>query len=256
MSTALATLAGKLAERVGMESSDQQELITTLRATAFKGDASEAQFTALLIVANQYGLNPWTKEVYAFPDKQNGIVPVVGVDGWSRIINENPQFDGMEFQQDGDSCTCKIYRKDRKHPICVTEWMDECCRQPFTTRDGKVINGPWQSHPKRMLRHKAMIQCARLAFGFAGIYDKDEAERIIEGTATAVVAGKETDERRPALIAKCEEAAQLSMEVFAETWKNLSQEERQIIGNAEKERIKKTIPIEAEYSEVNHGAEN
>lgn len=100
MSTALATLAGKLAERVGMDSVDPQELITTLRQTAFKGDASDAQFIALLIVANQYGLNPWTKEIYAFPDKQNGIVPVVGVDGWSRIINENQQFDGMDFEQD------------------------------------------------------------------------------------------------------------------------------------------------------------
>ncbi|HFO1782998.1 TPA: phage recombination protein Bet [Escherichia coli] len=119
MSTALATLAGKLAERVGMDSVDPQELITTLRQTAFKGDASDAQFIALLIVANQYGLNPWTKEIYAFPDKQNGIVPVVGVDGWSRIINENQQFDGMDFEQDNESCTCRIYRKDRNHPICV-----------------------------------------------------------------------------------------------------------------------------------------
>jgi hypothetical protein len=31
-----------------------------------------------------------------------------------------------------------------------------------------------------MLRHKAMIQCARLAFSFVGIYDQDEAERIVE----------------------------------------------------------------------------
>lgn len=183
MSTALATLAGKLAERVGMDSVDPQELITTLRQTAFKGDASDAQFIALLIVANQYGLNPWTKEIYAFPDKQNGIVPVVGVEGWSRIINENQQFDGMDFEQDNESCTCRIYRKDRNHPICVTEWMDECRREPFKTREGREITGPWQSHPKRMLRHKAMIQCARLAFGFAGIYDKDEAERIVENTA-------------------------------------------------------------------------
>lgn len=183
MSTALATLAGKLAERVGMDSVDPLELITTLRQTAFKGDASDAQFIALLIVANQYGLNPWTKEIYAFPDKQNGIVPVVGVDGWSRIINENQQFDGMDFEQDNESCTCRIYRKDRNHPICVTEWMDECRREPFKTREGREITGPWQSHPKRMLRHKAMIQCARLAFGFAGIYDKDEAERIVENTA-------------------------------------------------------------------------
>lgn len=115
--------------------------------------------------------------------KQNGIVPVVGVDGWSRIINENQQFDGMDFEQDNESCTCRIYRKDRNHPICVTEWMDECRREPFKTREGREITGPWQSHPKRMLRHKAMIQCARLAFGFAGIYDKDEAERIVENTA-------------------------------------------------------------------------
>ncbi|RAP66751.1 recT family protein [Candidatus Erwinia dacicola] len=82
-----------------------------LKATAFSGEATDAQFTALLIVANQYGLNPFTKEIYAFPDKQNGIVPVVGVDGWARIINGHDQFDGMEFEQDIESCTCKIYRK-------------------------------------------------------------------------------------------------------------------------------------------------
>ena len=117
---------------------------------------------ALLIVAGQYKLNPWTKEIYAFPDK-GGIVPVVGVDGWSRIINSNPQFDGMDFEQDADSCTCTIYRKDRAHPIRVTEYLSECKRG----------TGPWGSHPRRMLRHKSMIQCARLAFGYSGIYDQD-----------------------------------------------------------------------------------
>jgi len=30
-----------------------------------------------------------------------------------------------------------------------------------------------------------MIQCSRLAFGYAGIYDQDEAERIVEGVASA-----------------------------------------------------------------------
>ncbi|WP_440866224.1 phage recombination protein Bet [Symbiopectobacterium purcellii] len=242
MSTALATMAGKLAERLGM--APGTELMSTLKNTAFKGGSvTDEQFTALLIVANQYGLNPWTKEIYAFPDK-GGIVPVVGVDGWARIINEHPQFDGMEFSYDKEegACTCKIYRKDRKHPTVVTEYMGECKRN----------TQPWQSHPTRMLRHKSLIQCARMAFGFAGIYDSDEAERIIESTPASVLVGKETDERRPALIARCEEAAQLSMEVFAETWKRLSQEERQIIGNAEKERIKESIPVDAEYSEVNH----
>ena len=49
-----------------------------------------------------------------------------------------------------------------------------------------VINGPWQSHTKRMLRHKSLIQCSRIAFGFTGIYDQDEAERIIEGQAVVI----------------------------------------------------------------------
>lgn len=175
MTTALVTLTAKLANTLSMGGGD--DLLPVLKATAFKGQVSDAQMTALLIVANQYGLNPWTKEIYAFPDKQNGIVPVVGVDGWSRIINSRPEFDGMDFQQDADSCTCTIYRKDRSHPIKVTEWMAECKRSA----------GPWLSHPYRMLRHKAMIQCARLAFGFSGIYDSDEAERIEEVSKSKAV---------------------------------------------------------------------
>lgn len=86
MSTALTTLTRNLATKFDM--GDGGELINTLKATAFKGQVTDAQMTALLVVANQYGLNPWTKEIYAYPDsKSNAIVPVVGVDGWSRIIN-------------------------------------------------------------------------------------------------------------------------------------------------------------------------
>lgn len=172
MSTALTTLTTKLAKQFNI--GDGSDLVNTLKATCFKSgtQVTDAQMTALLIVANQYGLNPFTREIYAFPDK-GGIVPVVGLDGWSRIINNHDQFDGMDFAQDDESCTCTIYRKDRSHPVKVTEWMSECRRS----------TGPWQSHPKRMLRHKAMIQCARLAFGFSGIFEQDEAERIIEADA-------------------------------------------------------------------------
>jgi phage recombination protein Bet len=168
MTTALTTLTKNLAAKLDM--GDGAGLIDTLKATAFKGQVSDAQMTALMVVANQYALNPWTKEIYAFPDKNNGIVPVVGVDGWARIINSHPQFDGIEFEQDAESCTCIIYRKDRARPIKVTEYLSECGRG----------TGPWQSHPRRMLRHKATIQCARLAFGYGGIYDQDEAECIVK----------------------------------------------------------------------------
>lgn len=191
MSTALTTLTSKLAAKLDM-GDDGSDLIETLKATAFKGEVTNAQMTALMVVANQYGLNPWTKEIYAFPDKNNGIVPVVGVDGWARIINDNPQFDGMEFAQSDEMVRmpgansdapawieCAMYRKDRTRPVIIREYLDEAYREPFKGKFGPVT-GPWQTHPKRFLRHKAMIQCARMAFGYGGIYDQDEAERIVE----------------------------------------------------------------------------
>lgn len=190
MSTALSTLTSKLAARLDI--GDGVGLTETLKATAFKGaSVTDDQMTALMIVANQYGLNPWTKEIYAFPDK-GGIVPVVGVDGWARIINGNPQFDGMDFEQDDEKCTCRIYRKDRTHPISITEYYSECRRDNTP---------PWKTYPKRMLRHKAMIQCARIAFGFGGIYDQDEAERIVEGTVIDGSTGEivQRQQSRPAL---------------------------------------------------------
>lgn len=224
MSALITQQASKLATQFNIPESG--DLVAVLKATAFKGQVSDAQMSALLIVANQYGLNPWTKEIYAFPDKNNGIVPVVGVDGWSRIINTHPQFDGMDFEQDDESCTCIIHRKDRNHPIKTTEYMSECKRG----------TGPWQSHPKRMLRHKAMIQCARLAFGYVGIFDQDEAERIVEAPGRpmkqnpadlAQAAAADKPSASPELVARIEAEADRGYEAFKAAWKALTAAERE-----------------------------
>ncbi|MGE0383442.1 MAG: phage recombination protein Bet [Gammaproteobacteria bacterium] len=175
-------------------------MLSILRATAFKvkdGTVSTEQMAALLVVCDQYGLNPFTREIFAFPDKQNGIVPVVSVDGWARIINADEQFDGLEFRQaeeilnleDAKPCPAwmevVIYRKDRSHPVVVREYLDEVYRPVGRYSDGnKRSPGPWQSHTKRILRHKTLIQGARVAFGFGGIFDEDEAERIREMSLT------------------------------------------------------------------------
>lgn len=233
-----ASIAHRMADRFGV---DPAEMIQTLKATAFRGQVSDAQMQALLIVAEQYGLNPWTKELYAFPDKNNGIVPVVGVDGWSRIINENSAFDGMDFQQDDESCTCIIYRKDRNHPIKVTEWMSECKREGV---------GPWKSHPKRMLRHKAMIQCARIAFGYTGIYDEDEAQRIVEKDVTPPA-----QDISPALQA-IQNASSMDelQEAFKAAWTQHPDARMQL--TAAKDERKKALlePIEGEVVEPDNGS--
>jgi len=165
------SLVKTIAHKYGVE---ETGLLNTLKATCFKQSGnvqvSNEQMMALLVVANQYDLNPFTREIYAFP-QNGGIVPIVGVDGWMNIINSHPQFNGMTFDDTFDdngnviSCTCTMYRKDREHPTVLTEYLKEC----------KKNTDPWNSKPVRMLRHKVAIQAARYTFSFSGIYDEDEA---------------------------------------------------------------------------------
>jgi phage recombination protein Bet len=159
-----------MADRFGMA---PQNFEATLRATIVPQNCSREQLAAFLLVAKQYQLNPITKEIFAFPRPGGGIQPVVSVDGWCNIINSHPQIGGIEFDDHVNAegkvtaITCRIWRKDRERPVNVTEYMAEC------VRDTDV----WKRWPRRMLRHKALIQCARYSFGFAGIVDIDEAER-------------------------------------------------------------------------------
>lgn len=174
-----------MAQRFGME---KQAFEATIKATIMPANSnvSNEQLVAFLIVAKEYDLSPFTKEIYAFPSRGGGIQPIVSIDGWLKIINSHKQFDGMEFVDErntsGDllAVTCRIHRKDREHPVEVTEYMEECRRDTDT----------WKKYPVRMLRHKATIQCARYAFGFSGIVDPDEAERIQEAQAIDVMPGK------------------------------------------------------------------
>jgi len=165
-----------MAHRFGMEPTNFEKV---LRATVVPANCSPEQFAAFLLVAKQYSLNPITREIYAFPSRSGGIQPIVGIDGWMRIINDQDAFDGMEFLDhlvDGklNAITCRIYRKDRTHPTAVTEYMDECQQDTNT----------WKRWPARMLRHKAAIQAARYAFGFSGIIDPDEYERGVSAGLT------------------------------------------------------------------------
>jgi len=249
--TQLSKLSSQLSSKLNL-GTDGSDLIETLKATAFKEPATDAQMAALLIVSNQYNLNPWTKEIYAFPDKKNGIIPVVGVDGWSRIINSHPQYDGMDFEvsetmvqmpeaksKAPEWVECRIYRKDRTHPTVIREYLDECYREPFKKQGSDWVNlGPWQTHPKRFLRHKAMIQCSRVAFGFVGIYDQDEAERIAEGvvanTAANATKGDHNNPERDTLIEEARTVAEKgNIDALRSHFQSLTKEQRKILGAQE-----------------------
>jgi phage recombination protein Bet len=141
---------------------------------------TQAELDRLLLLAERLGLDPLNNEIYATevtPEsgKKPRIVYVVGVDGWGKVINSHPQFDGMKFVESapGDDglplyIECTIYRKDRRVATSVREYMQEA----------HTSQGAWLTHPRRMLRHKAMVQCARTCFGLGGLYEPGEAERV------------------------------------------------------------------------------
>ncbi len=172
--TALETLASSLQLQ-------PKVLQDTLRATAFAACKTNEEFVSLVVVANAYGLNPLTKEIYAFPAKGGGIVPMVSVDGWIRIMNSHPEFDGIEFEdivdQQGKVQAIEgiIYRKDRARPTKVIEYLDECKRN----------TEPWNKMPNRMLRNRTLIQTARIAFGFSGIVAEGDDVIDIEPTRSS-----------------------------------------------------------------------
>jgi phage recombination protein Bet len=172
-----ASALNAMAQRYSVEPA---KLLDTLKATVFKGATNE-ELMALVVVSNEYELNPFTKQIYAFPAKGGGITPVVGVDGWAAILNKQKDFDGIEFEMQDDeegkphSCTAIIYAKSRQHPVKVTEYYSECFRG----------TEPWKGMPRRMLRHKALSQGVRVAFGLTGLYDEDEALDISRNSYAA-----------------------------------------------------------------------
>ena len=86
----------------------------------------------------------------------------ITIEGCSKLLNQHPQFNGLVFNQadtliDGvpEWMECTIYRKDRTVPTTVREYLTEV----------RGDNPIWQKMPRRMLRHRALQQCVRLAIG-------------------------------------------------------------------------------------------
>ena len=209
MSNQATSLVAHMAQRFGV---DADKLYASLTKVAFaikiKDSATRAptpeEMLSLLLVCEQYQLNPFTKQIHAFLSKSGVVVPVVGIDGWLAILNRQTDYDGMEVEYSPkiikianldipESCNVKIYRKGLSKPVSISEFAQECFVETSSV---------WKKFPRRMLRHKAIIQAVRVAFGISGIYDEDEASNIINGEAIEVpgAAPAVSAQAKPALL--------------------------------------------------------
>lgn len=114
----------------------------------------------LLRMMQNLHLDPLNEEI-GFTQYEDGSWQVfITIEGCSKLLNQHPQFNGLTFTQadtliEGvpEWMECSIYRRDRILPITVREHYLEV----------KGESAIWQKMPRRMLRHRALQQCVRLA---------------------------------------------------------------------------------------------
>jgi hypothetical protein len=120
----------------------------------------------LLRLANNYRLDPLSDEIALLQNHDQTYQPFITIDGWSKLMNDHPQYAGMSLRDSTELIDgipiwmeCTIYRNDRILPIVIKEYYEEV----------KTDHPSWQKMPRRMLRHRVIQQCARLALGISAI---------------------------------------------------------------------------------------
>ena len=152
-----------------LTTTNTHEMLHTLRATIAPG-LTDSEFLLFAEIVKNTGLNPVTKEVWAI--KAGGRLQIMtGINGFLKIANVHPAFDGMEVNHEWDgktlvSCTVKVHRKDRQFPSIATAYMAEYSKPTPI----------WKQMPSVMLAKCAKSLAIREAFinELGGLYTQEE----------------------------------------------------------------------------------
>ncbi len=144
----------------------------------------------LLRLANKYQLDPLSDEIALLQNQDQTYQPFITIDGWSKLINNHPQYAGMSLRDSTELVDgiptwmeCTIYRNDRILPIVIKEYFQEV----------RTNHSSWEQMPRRMLRHRVIQQCARLALGISVIEGPSKTETAKKEISTKVNLRKQTD---------------------------------------------------------------
>lgn len=155
------------------------------------------------------GLDPATSEVSPLVQRDR-ISLIIGVDGWTRIANRDPNFDGIEYKFSEETVKAGshevpkyidtfVYFKNRSHASFWRTPYDEAFRSTSPV---------WSSMPLQMLQNRATTNAIKRAFGLAGIVDNEDVQYIKQNEidVTNAVAGNEPAKKRKTTTEKMREA--------------------------------------------------
>jgi phage recombination protein Bet len=146
---------------------ERREVIDAIKQTVCRG-ATDAQLRVFMEVCRATGLNPFIKgEIWYVAEK--GII-MAGRDGYLRIANEHPAFDGMETRVERDErgvpikAVCTVWRKDRDHPTISEAYYSEY----------KKASPVWQQYPSAMISKVAETLALKRSFAINGVVTEEE----------------------------------------------------------------------------------
>lgn len=181
MSSELVLASTQLSQRLGVE---KGAMLATIKAQCFKSarpdEITDAQLAAFVSVAQAVGVNPLLPGMlYAYPERNGGIMPIVGPDGVFSMLSSNPEIEGWSTKHetiDGEpACTATIKHKrlgDITKTVFLSEW--------------KVGNNPnWATRPRHMLEIRALKQCARQVIHGVPL-DEDERSEALKNVTHSV----------------------------------------------------------------------
>lgn len=193
------TSSTKLASFLGME---KGMMIDTIKAQCFKGkrpdEITDEQLAAFISVASVLELNPLIPGfLYAYPERNGGITPIVGPDGTFKKLSELK----------GVSYTCDVFPEDPAvkptHAVALiyVEGKDQPHKYVARFNEWNVANNPnWQTRPAHMLWLRAIKQCARQVIHGLPM-DEDERHiaqmHNVTGTGEDVPAADATPRKDP-----------------------------------------------------------
>jgi len=124
---------------------------------------------------SRHDLDPITKEIYVTRNKEKGLLTIIGIDGWVKVLNRTPDYDGFDQEDEITDkgkvvkITTKIFSKSRSHPTVYPAYWIE-----YERVAGFVKN----KMPIHMLRLFSIRHAARLFTNIGGVTTAEEAEMM------------------------------------------------------------------------------
>ena len=161
------------------------DLVNTIKATVAK-DATDEELYVFLQIANQYGLNPFMKEIWF--TKMNGQVAIMtSRDGYKKLAERKPNFlkcqsmavyENDEFEMviemgDITNITHKFKQKERGNIMGAYAVLKTTNNQTYATyvnfREYDKRNQVWKAYPSAMIKKVAETEVYKSFADISGL---------------------------------------------------------------------------------------